>query len=124
MTLHYVYRCYASDGSPLYVGCTVDLHRRLREHGRDSRWACRVTKVKATVHPDRASALAVEAHEIADLKPSANVQGRWSGNGDWTVEEFRSYIRARKERAPGNAVVGAHLRNVRHIMRERFAVAS
>lgn len=35
---HFVYRCFDADGRLLYIGCTVDVERRLTAHRRSAAW--------------------------------------------------------------------------------------
>lgn len=35
---HFVYRCFASDGELIYVGCTQDVKARLAAHANEARW--------------------------------------------------------------------------------------
>lgn len=124
MTAYFVYRALDSEGEVLYVGCTRNLAQRLGEHGRTAPWADQVAKVRATVHPDRTTALAVEREEIARLSPVWNYQGQWASNATWTDADFARYLTVRGIRAGRSDVVRRHLRNVRRIRNERFPVAS
>lgn len=71
---HYVYTFWAGS-TPLYVGCTNDLQRRMKEHAKtwpflhaDSTW------IAWTVLPDRESGLTAEAERIVKLMPRYNVR--------------------------------------------------
>ena len=45
--MHFVYILECADGS-LYVGCTNDLERRLKQHN-DSKWGAHYTKIRRPV---------------------------------------------------------------------------
>lgn len=73
---HYVYRCFDADGSALYVGCTLDVRRRMAQHRRNKPWADLVDHVEVTTHAGRRAGFAVERDEIKRLAPIHNTLGR------------------------------------------------
>lgn len=62
-----------NDTTPLYVGCTVDLKRRMKEHRIYSCFAA--THVSVIPFEDHREALEAEAHYIDKLRPRNNVRG-------------------------------------------------
>jgi predicted GIY-YIG superfamily endonuclease len=71
---HMVYELYDCKGDPLYVGCTLDLARRLTQHAVKSWWRD-VAEVHSRIYPDRDAALAVELRLIRELQPAWNFVG-------------------------------------------------
>lgn len=43
---HYVYRAYDSNDRLLYVGCTINIEKRMAEHRSTGRWAQNVTRIR------------------------------------------------------------------------------
>lgn len=68
-----VYRLYEASGAALYVGCSGDVHMRLRSHETSKDWWRDVARVDITLHGDKRTALDVEAGEIQRLRPAHNV---------------------------------------------------
>lgn len=69
---HFVYRAYDATGRLLYVGCSVDVERRMEQHGHWwRRLAARVTWVQ---YPDYASGRAAEAAAIVAEAPVYNAR--------------------------------------------------
>lgn len=70
---HFVYWCYDSDGTLLYVGCTVDVRRRMREHWGERRYAKRwvhsVAAIRCVGPLPYAAARAIERQFIATYAP-------------------------------------------------------
>lgn len=71
---NWVYRLYDVDGDLLYVGCTEDVERRLREH-HSKPWFPLVDHVEADIYDGRASAAHAELRLIHEHQPPYNVQG-------------------------------------------------
>lgn len=71
---HYVYRVFDASGTPLYVGCSNDVRRRLGEHRRQSCWWPFAAQfvVDSEPQPD-AIAWTAERREIRRLKPVFNL---------------------------------------------------
>lgn len=67
----YVYILLDTDGQAVYVGCTVNLPRRLTQHAKKDYWAD-VDHVEATRWPDEATGYEVEKRTIAALNPRVN----------------------------------------------------
>lgn len=91
----WVYRCYAADGTPVYIGATTDLPKRLDAHRRSSWWAHRVAKVRAQVFPSMREALDVERSLIRSERPRCNVMGRGGDRAVWTRRDYLDYALAR-----------------------------
>lgn len=89
---NYVYRCYATHGVLLYVGCSVSPVKRVESHRANAWWGDRIETVRNTVFPYREYALDVERQAIWSERPICNVKGRWiiaDPRADWTLEEYR-----------------------------------
>lgn len=72
----WVYRFYGRGDVLLYVGITVRLPQRLREHGKLERWA-EVARVATELHPDEPTAAQVEAAAIRAERPHWNIRGQY-----------------------------------------------
>lgn len=73
---HVVYRAYDADGHLLYIGCTVNLRRRIHQHLWASPWWRRaVVRVTVEEHPTRAAALDAETRAIVTEHPAHNSVG-------------------------------------------------
>lgn len=70
-TPHFVYRCYSAAGDLLYVGCSVNVGRRMREH-MPSPWAAAVARVDTEGPYPYALARRIEADAIHDEDPAHN----------------------------------------------------
>lgn len=68
-----VYRVFDGRGRLLYVGVSVDVFIRMREHRRYSLWWHQAARATVTTYPDRASARWVESVAIRDESPVFNV---------------------------------------------------
>jgi predicted GIY-YIG superfamily endonuclease len=73
---HDVYRCYADDGSLLYVGCTAKLRARLRDHEAKAPWWPEVARVTAERRLGRREAMRAETIAIASEHPRYNSRDR------------------------------------------------
>jgi len=67
---HYVYEFW-TDRECLYVGMTASPAGRIQTHARQYWWG-RVTRIEANVYPNRAQAMAREAHLIDLHQPAFN----------------------------------------------------
>ena len=67
-----VYRCYAADGSLLYIGTTGHLGRRLGDHAQKI-WFLASARVDLEWFPDAKSATAAERKAIETERPRFNV---------------------------------------------------
>lgn len=74
MSVHYVYRLFADDGSCLYVGATNNVQTRVAHHRRRT-WGAQIATIEVTEHPDRESAEFAESDEIRRRQPTHNVRG-------------------------------------------------
>ena len=70
-----VYRCFDADGVLLYVGSTIDVPRRMREHGRYSPWFGRMARVEVTDFQEQNFALEAERGAIKEEGPKCNLLG-------------------------------------------------
>lgn len=70
---HFVYELYAADGTCLYVGCTLNLVQRLRQHSVKDWWP-EIARAEANRHPDQAAGRAAERERIQALNPTRNQQ--------------------------------------------------
>ncbi len=99
-----LYRLFDADDRLLYVGISLRLPRRIKEHSKDKPWWMDVTRSTFEHFPTRAEAQAAEAHAIIVENPAHNVAGRARTEDDlWTrlvhhipiageVEEYLSLI--------------------------------
>lgn len=67
-----VYRCYAEDGTLLYIGTTGHLGRRLAEHAQKT-WFLASTKITLEWYPGEDAALKAERKAIEVEGPKINV---------------------------------------------------
>ena len=74
MSAHYVYRGFDESGRVLYVGCTSDLERRLRQHARGV--GALVARWDSCAYGNRADALRVERALIFFHQPRLNILGK------------------------------------------------
>lgn len=70
---HDVYKAFDGFGTLLYVGCSLDIFKRLQEHKHYAAWYPLATAIEVTRYPNRAAALAEEARTIAEDGPEFNV---------------------------------------------------
>jgi predicted GIY-YIG superfamily endonuclease len=71
---HALYRFFDDADQLLYVGLTVNLPTRLRDHHRDKAWWRDVVRMTATWYPTRADVTEAERLAIIDEKPLHNIQ--------------------------------------------------
>jgi excinuclease UvrABC nuclease subunit len=68
---HYVYRLLGPRGKVLYVGCSMNLELRLKDHGRNRQWWAKVS----TEGPfDYFTARRRERELIEELQPPRNIE--------------------------------------------------
>lgn len=104
MSAHFVYIAWNGWRRPLYVGCTNDVPRRLKEHQSGPWWALAV-QVTTVEFPSRKLALAAETWYIGKLRPSHNIRDNPAyvtvaeaiGRNEW-AEEFAALNRNRSTR--------------------------
>jgi hypothetical protein len=77
---HFVYTIWRGQ-TPVYVGCTNDAERRLREHFRNYGWSAPEFWTETSEHPTRSAALEAERLRIGELRPVNNIRHnpRFSG---------------------------------------------
>lgn len=71
---HALYRFYNTGGVLLYVGITMDVPRRMNQHGKSKDWFDKVSGIKIEWHPDRLAVLKAEALAIEVERPMFNIQ--------------------------------------------------
>src|SRR5690606_10898520 len=59
-----VYRAWDGEGRLLYIGCTVDLEQRLRQHRETSPWYPYAVTVSSVAYSTRAEAAEAESEAI------------------------------------------------------------
>lgn len=69
---HVVYRAFDKDGRLLYVGCTVNLDRRMSQHRSQAPWRDYIASVTTVGYPDKASARTAETRAIDTEGPFFN----------------------------------------------------
>ncbi len=69
---HVVYLYSATDGTPIYAGCTANLKQRMVQHKKKSAWWTPRLQVTHTTYPCQESAFDAEAVLINDLRPVGN----------------------------------------------------
>ena len=72
----YVYRAFAADGALLYVGSTVRLGCRMRNHHRTARWWFAAKRFTFVEYATEAEARAAEVEAIGQEFPRWNVHHR------------------------------------------------
>lgn len=70
---HDVYKAYDINGRLLYVGISVNVFARMKEHKQYAGWMSAASRIDVVRYADRASAQAVEAICIRDDAPVFNV---------------------------------------------------
>lgn len=70
----HLYRCFAADGSLLYVGVTGHIKKRFKQHAVKSAWWGDVAKVEAERYSERDAALAAERKAIVAEQPLHNIR--------------------------------------------------
>lgn len=98
-----VYRCYAADGSLLYIGSSRQVEKRMDAHYRSSFWRPAVARVRIQLAPDVFTARQIEAEAIRAENPRFNVQHR-RPRSQWTEQDFRDVIRALRSRQVTSAI--------------------
>lgn len=73
-TPHFVYTAWDANRRPLYVGCTANVARRMRDHRYQSGWYGRLDTLIVMEFPTQREALTVETHQIIKLRPAANIR--------------------------------------------------
>lgn len=97
MTAHYVYRCYDAAGQLLYVGCSKNPEKRLKEHAYfRTWWTDRINRIVLKVFPDRLQALLAEEQAIKTEHPIHNKQFRSldSERVGWQPEHYVNWLTA------------------------------
>ena len=71
-----LYRCFAKDGSLLYVGISGNITARMRWHQKHSDWWSRCKRRTVVLYPTRDDAEIAEAEAILSENPLSNKVGR------------------------------------------------
>lgn len=75
MSEHYVYSAWDANGQALYVGCTNNVRRRMKEHANVSMsWVPRAVVMTVIPFATQAEALDAEARQIDKLRPLYNTR--------------------------------------------------
>lgn len=85
---HHVYTFWQGS-TPLYVGCTVNLQQRMREHRRTV-WMSAATWIAWVTFPDRNAGLMAEAERISKLRPHYNI--RYNPGRDRVVDRLAAEL--------------------------------
>lgn len=88
---HDVYKAYDTDGQLLYVGVSVNVFKRLREHKQYAAWMPHSARVDVVQYLNRNAARAEEARCIREDGPLYNVtkENAWGCElSEVTVEAF------------------------------------
>ena len=96
----YVYRYLNNEGEIIYVGSTIDIHKRNTEHKCTDEWFGEVAEINLIETKTRTDALALESHYIALWKPKYNKKQKDYGNlsilriePEWlTLEEYETVL--------------------------------
>lgn len=99
VTMHYVYRMYNRQNKLIYVGCTTDLKRRIRQHKRESLWIRKAHRYTFEEYSSKEEGRAAEARIIMDERPWYNTQWKQEvkniksvtnrrTSGDWCGGEY------------------------------------
>lgn len=103
MRAHLVYRAYAFSGALLYVGSTMQLDVRLRQHRDAGNWWRLCREITTEAYADLTSARAAETAAIANEQPVFNMVGTGAPMArleDFpTIREHQPHPRGRHERA-------------------------
>lgn len=71
---HEVYRAYNNEGELLYVGCTMEITKRLKDwRAQGAAWTHQATTIDVEVYPDYHIARSVEATVIQQERPLYNI---------------------------------------------------
>jgi hypothetical protein len=94
----HVYRAFDAAGRLLYVGCSIELDARLRQHSQNAQWWLFKDRVVAVGYPTHQEALDAEAEAIATEHPRWNMQGRSPDHPDgkassWVTARWLDYDR-------------------------------
>lgn len=88
-----VYRCFAEDGSLLYIGASSNLEARMDAHVTTSFWRPYVARVRIQIAPDELAARRMEAAAIKAENPRFNIHHR-RPRSEWTDQDFIDVIKA------------------------------
>lgn len=85
----YVYRVRDAVGRLLYVGCSVDVDARLKQHAEHSDWWPFRSSVERVSYPTQAEALEAETEAILSEHPRWNMRGRSPDHPDGAATSMR-----------------------------------
>lgn len=118
-TVWHVYRVHDAAGRLIYVGCSENLPRRLRQHLFKSWWWPQAATVVSQAYSTKIAAREAERVAIQTERPRWNRLHRWELRDTFTQQEWLDYIEA-TERAQQTGWVRSHLLNVRRNYTQRF----
>ncbi|MGP9682023.1 GIY-YIG nuclease family protein [Brachybacterium sp. AOP3-A1-3] len=119
---HFVYRCLNGAGEIVYVGCSHDVAKRWKQHGKTG-VASATERMRITVHPTRVAALAVERAEIAMHEPLLNRQIYVMSPETWSRGKLLARLRAELSNRHGLPFTGdsnSAITTIRRVYRHRF----
>lgn len=98
MSAAHVYRAFDASGRLLYVGCSVEVENRLRQHSTNAQWWLFHDRITTEEFPTKAEGLEAEALAILTEHPRWNMQGRSDIHPDgkansWTTAKWLDYDR-------------------------------
>lgn len=104
MNQAYVYRLYGADDRLLYVGATINVQQRLRDHGRDKEWWSEVARTEVSEpYESWDPAHAAEIEAIRAEHPAYNVvryPERWEPiTPEWDEDRWQE-VKSRFEDLP------------------------
>lgn len=90
---HDVYKAFNAAGELLYVGISINVFNRLREHEKYAGWVRDASTLRVVRYADRRQAMAEEARTIRDEAPLWNVtRERYRAAEEMTVlEQFTMF---------------------------------
>ncbi|MEU4558562.1 GIY-YIG nuclease family protein [Actinoplanes sp. NPDC023936] len=112
---HILYRFYDRTGVLLYIGITVDLGVRMKDHAKDKPWWPQVDRAATRIeyYDGRRAALDAEREAIKAEKPLENDQhNEWVESNDeeddsWSRKDFVDYLLAEAEDAERDAALAS-----------------
>lgn len=125
MSAH-VYRAFDSAGRLLYVGCSVSVDARLRQHEASAQWWLYKDKLAVEEFASQDEALAAEAEAIATEHPRWNMTGRSPDHPDGrcsTIQQARWLDYERDVSARHRSLLAEEARLLRAIRKIRMGLA-
>lgn len=126
MTGAHVYRAFDAAGRLLYVGCSVSVEARLRQHETNSLWWVFKDRVEGEWFDDQDEALQAEAEAIATEHPRWNMVGRSDEHPDGqcsSVNQAKWLDYDRDVASRHRSLLGQEARLLREIRKVRMGLA-